>query len=184
MATSISQMFVNVINEGIKATQAISEADKKALACAELAKALAMSGLVTVIGSESGEIEASVSEAKESLKDKPKEKKKPAAAAKKEEEKVKKETAPEPEPEPEEAQEESSGEVELVDEWTEEMIEIKSEQLEVIQELQDEYDEETLDECVKNFSEGVLESIEDISPLNIDGFIAYIQLLLSDAEEE
>lgn len=171
---SINQMFASMLSEGIKSTKAISDPEKKALACAELAKALAMTGLVSVGDSESAASEPTPAEAKESLKEKPKAAKKEKA---KEEPKVAKE-----EPKAEEVAEEQ--EIEIVDEWTDEMIEHFSEQLSYIQGLQEEYDEETLDECVKNFSEGVFESIEDISPLNIDGFIAYFQMLLADAEEE
>lgn len=175
MAT-ISQMFVNLVNDGIKASKAISDPKEKALACAELAKALAMTGLVSTL---SGDSEAQeVAETKEALKNKPKGKQKPVK---------------EEEPEVEETQEvedevveteEAVTDVELVDEWTEEMIELKAEQLEFIQQLQEEYDEETINECVRNFSEGVLNSIEEISPLNIDGFVAYMEMLIADAEDE
>ncbi|MED1125233.1 hypothetical protein [Bacillus atrophaeus] len=171
---SINQMFASMLSEGITASKAISDPEKKAQACAELAKALAMTGLVSVGGSESANA-ATPEEEKESLKEKAKPKQKATA---------KKEKAPAAEEPKEEAAEEAASEVEVTDEWTEEMLEQFSEQLATIEQLQEEYDEETLDECVKNFSEGVLNGIEDISPLNIDGFIAYIQMLLSDAEAE
>lgn len=175
MAT-ISQMFVNLVNDGIKASKAISDPKEKALACAELAKALAMTGLVSTL---SGDNEAQeVTETKEALKNKPKSKQKPVKEEEPEIEKTQ-----EVEDEVVET-EEAATDVELVDEWTEEMIELKAEQLEFVQQLQEEYDEETINECVRNFSEGVLNSIEEISPLNIDGFVAYMEMLIADAEDE
>ena len=176
MAT-ISQMFVNLVNDGIKASKAVSDPKEKALACAELAKALAMTGLVST---SSGDSEAQeVAETKEALKNKPKGKQKPV----KEEEPEVEETQ-EVEDETIETEEEAATDAELVDEWTEEMVELKAEQLEFVQQLQEEYDEETIDECVRNFSEGVLNGIEEISPLNIDGFVAYMEMLIADAEDE
>ncbi|MCY7866017.1 hypothetical protein P8918_12670 [Bacillus spizizenii] len=174
---SINHMFATMLNDGITASKAISDPEKKALACAELAKALAMTGLVSVVDSESANA-ATPEEEKESLKEKAKPRQKATS---------KREKAPVPaaeEPKEEAAAEEADSEVEVTDEWTEEMVDQFSEQLARIEQLQEEYDEETLDDCVKNFSEGVLNGIEDISPLNIDGFIAYIQMLLSDAEAE
>mgnify|MGYP006894300769 CR=1 FL=1 len=176
MAT-ISQMFVNLVNDGIKASKTISDPKEKALACAELAKALAITGLVST---SSGDSEAQeVAETKEALKNKPKGKQKPV----KEEEPEVEETQ-EVEDETTETEEEAATDAELVDEWTEEMVELKAEQLEFVQQLQEEYDEETIDECVRNFSEGVLNGIEEISPLNIDGFVAYMEMLIADAEDE
>ena len=181
MAT-ISQMFVNLVNDGIKASKAISDPKEKALACAELAKALAMTGLVSTL---SGDSEAQeVAETKEALKNKPKGKQKPVKEEEPEVEETQEVEDEVVETEKEAETEEAVTDVELVDEWTEEMIELKAEQLEFIQQLQEEYDEETINECVRNFSEGVLNSIEEISPLNIDGFVAYMEMLIADAEDE
>jgi hypothetical protein len=177
---SINQMFANMMSEGITAAKAISDPEKKALACAELAKALAMTGLISVGGETAPVATTPAAEGKEALKEKAKPKQKPVketAEAVEETQETAEETTEEETPA-------ESGEVTVVEEWNDEMVEMFSEQLEVVQQLQEEYDEETLDECVKNFSEGVLNGIEDISPLNIDGFIAYIQMLLADAGEE
>jgi len=196
MAT-ISQMFVNLVNDGIKASKTISDPKEKALACAELAKALAITGLVST---SSGDSEAQeVAETKEALKNKPKGKQKPVKEEEPEVEETQEvedetiETEEEAATDAElvdewteeiETEEEAATDAELVDEWTEEMVELKAEQLEFVQQLQEEYDEETIDECVRNFSEGVLNGIEEISPLNIDGFVAYMEMLIADAEDE
>ena len=178
---SVNQMFATMMSEGMTAAKAISDPEKKAMACAELAKALAMTGLI-VIGDTPTTVVETPADAKEALKEKPKPKQTSKA---KEEAKETQEPAAEEETEATETEAPAeSGQAEVVDEWTEEMVEMFSEQLATIQQLQEEYDEETLDDCVKNFSEGVLNGIEDISPLNIDGFIAYIQMLLADAEAE
>lgn len=176
---SVNQMFAQMMSEGMNATKAISDPKDRALACAELAKALAMTGLIVIDDTPAATVSAE--EAKEALKEKPKIKQKPA----KKDEPVKEEApAEDAETEEEEAAATEDGEVEVVDKWTEEMIEMFSEQLEAVQQLQEEYDEETIDECVQNFSEGVLNGIEDISPLNIEGFLAYMQMLIADAEED
>lgn len=180
---SVSQMFVNMINEGINTAKTITSAKDKALVYAELAKALAMTGLV----GESSSANATPEEVKEALQEKPKTKQKTKAKEEAvKEEVVKEETiASEEKTEKEKTMKEAAAESddEIVDEWTEEMIEKFSEQLEAVQQLQEEYDEDTINECVQAFSEGVLNSIEDITPLNIDGFLAYMKMLIEDAEE-
>lgn len=177
---NINEIFVKVLNEGIQSANVISDPKDKSIAYAELAKAIAMTGLVS-IGDKSEEID--VTEAKEALR----EKAKPAKT------KAKKQEA-EPEQQQEKASEEASNHqvqeesseketTEITEEWTEEMIEMFKEQLDFIRGLQEEYDEEIIDECVRNFSEGQFNSIDDITPLNIEGFAAYMKMLIEDAEQ-
>lgn len=186
MAT-VNEMFVNLINEGIKATKTISDPKDKAVACAELAKAIATTGLVFIADSPT-ETSEDTAPNKEALKEKPKSKqaKKKETTAKETKEEVKEteETAEEPDIKEEAVAAIKETEVEIVDEWTDEMVELFSEQLAFVQQIQEEYDEETINEIVQMFSEGVLNSIEDITPLNIDGFIEYFNMLLEDAEAE
>ncbi len=179
MATTISEMFVNLINEGIKATKMISNPKEKAEVCAELAKAIAMSGLVHIRDTE--EVQSvEITDVKESLKSTPKEKQ---VELKTEKTKLKKTEIKEEVKEEVKEEAVKEPEVELLDdEWTEQMIELKQKELETIESITQDYGDDTINECVKNFSEGVLKSIEEITPLNINAFITYVELLMSDAE--
>lgn len=168
---SINELFSEIVSVGYKTAQSIFDPQEKAKVLAELAKALAMTGLVTA---EDKANDPDMKEVKEVLSGKaeePVKKKEKPAKAKTEE--PKKEEAPA-----------DSGEPELTEEWTEEMKELKQEQIEFIQEITEQFGKETVDECVQNFSEGVLKSVSDITPLNIDAFVAYIKMLLEEAEEE
>lgn len=193
MAT-ISQIFINTLNEGVKASKAIADPEKKALVCAELAKAIAMTGLVSATTGDSQQEQVSP---KDSLKDdkKVKEEVKEIKEEAKEEvkeikEEVKEEVKETQKPKnkvdirvKKEEKEEVAEEVELTDEWTQEAVALKTEQLDFISQIREEYDEEALDDCVANFSEGVLKTIDDITPLNIDGFVSYLQMLLNSDEQ-
>ena len=179
MAT-INEMFVTAVSEGMKAAKTITDASNRAMAYAELAKALAMKSN-NMTPSINAEDVSTPAEGKESLKETPKAKveTKPEPAPKEEKKapalgKPKAQPAPEPEPEPQEP--------ELVDEWTEEMIELKAEAIATMNQWKEEYDEESLDQAVQMFSEGQLESLADISPLNIDAFLEFLESLSNQAE--
>ena len=180
---TINEMFVKVVNEGFNSIKGISDFDKKALACAEMAKALAMTGMVKTPDSKTEEDtikieerpeetkkEENVSEEKESLKSKPKteSKTKPKPKVKKQQdsaEKKESEKAP-------------------ISEWNEETREMYKEELEYIESLEKEYGEESVNEVLQDYSKGNLEKSEQITPIDIQGFVAHLKELIASNEEE
>lgn len=176
MAT-VKKLFSDAIQKGMQAATAITDPYQKATAYAALADAMAKTGLVAGANLEETEAEttsAPTATATEKGKDslKPEAAKSKAAPAPKKAEK-----AVEPEPE-----QPTETEAELTEEWTDEMVELKSDQIAFISQLKEEYEEEALNGCVEQFSEGVMSSLDEITPLNIDAFVAFMQALINQQE--
>lgn len=179
MATtfSISELFTKAINEANKNILAITDPAQKAMAQIALAQALASTGAVkdqpinaAAKAETAAKIEApKAAESKGALKNQPKAK---------EVEPAKKEAAAAPEPAPQ------VEEPTLTEEWTEEAQVVLAEELKFIQEKQAEYTDEVLNDCVVQYSNGVLKEVSDLNPLTIQGFVAYIQQCESDAAGE
>lgn len=178
--TTVKEMFVSVIGESIKAAGAIIEQDKKAMAYAEIAKALAMTGLV---GADS-QLESDVSDkkqqtttsAKDALKNKPNAKKvetAPAQEPKAEQPKVEQPKAEEPK-----APVEPS--VELVEVWNEDMQTAKAEEMKFILEQMEAIGNDELEVLIGKYSEGQLSSMTDITPLNVSAFVFYVKQTIKD----
>lgn len=191
--------FEFLINTGIEAVEGIVDAKEKATVCAELAKAIAMSGVLRASEVETEEV-TPVEEKKETKKKSNKKASNKKEALKTENQKEETvtpmpvEEAPEvpatpvEEVVPEEPQvpveEETvatpapTQEVEIVDEWTDEMCTLKAEQLEILNNYVaawgDEYVYET---CLGYFSEGAFTGAENVRPSNIDGFVVYLNQL-------
>lgn len=195
--SNITKVFNSLLAEGTKAMQQISEPKDKAMAAAELLKAIAATGSVYLtddnIEASTEEVVEAVKEPKTKAKGKttPKakssskaEEKKSKVAEEKAEETVEEldQTVEEAEQEPENKEEAAATEVELTEEWTDEAMDVLSEELEFVGQMQEEYDEEQLNECISMFSEGNLKTVEDLNPLNIKGFVAFIQELLADGQ--
>jgi hypothetical protein len=209
MSNNLTNTFVGLIQEGVQSMRAISDPKDKAMVAAELAKAVASTGLVGLLENAEGvEMTASESkETKEAIKEgAPGKTNKPAKPAKtvpaKPAKLVKpvKEEAAQEESEPEiietkpEEQEEAIGQEETLpestvtessedtEEWTEEAIEKYADDLEYINQIREAYGDEGIEACISDFSEGVYSTFEDISPLNVKGFAAYLEMLVKDAE--
>lgn len=176
MAT-IKGLFTQAIVEGMAAAKKISENKDKALAYAALADAMARTGLV--VGTNLDE-ETPTEEVKGKDSLAPEKQKTPAPAAKP------KPQPPQPQVENdlESIEEPASAEAELTDEWTEETIELKAAGVAFINTLKEQYDEETLNNCVGQFSEGTMKTLAEITPLNIDGFVSFMEALIAAASEE
>lgn len=149
-----AELFTRTVRSALKASENIADQDKKAAVLAEVAKALAMSGMVD------SKRKQEMPEPEETVK----------------EEAVEKE---EVEEEVEEAEEEA--EEETV--WTEEMKKKYEDELEFLQQVVDEYDEEEVNDVIEAFSEGTLKTIDDVTPENIEALVAYINSLLEDEDE-
>lgn len=188
MAT-VKGLFSQAITEGMNAAKRITDPYQKAEAYASLADAMARTGLVSGTNLDEAETsEATTPETKGKEALKPEANKAKATPKKKEEPKAKaKETKaeePEVEENTEEEQEEAAAEEpELTEEWTDEMLTLKADHIGFIQQLKDDYEEEALEGCVQQFSEGTMSSLDEITPLNIDGFIAYMQALIQQQED-
>lgn len=194
---TMNKLFVDAINKGFKAAEMVTEADKKAMVYAELAKAIAKTGLV------GSNVDTEDSEAP--VDNKAKKNDKPAAdktgknslkagADKGKAKTTKEEVSPLVEEEKQDAAPVEETEViapvaegeegEVVAEWTEEMQALKTEQLGLLQAYVDAWGEEYVyNDCLAAFSENAFKGSEYVTPLNIDGFVAYLAYLAEQVQE-
>lgn len=172
---NVRSMFVSAINEGMKAAKMVQDPAAKANAYAAIASALAETGLINI--SADGEFEEGTAAAPSTPASTPA---KGKDALKAGAGKAKAQKDPEPKPEPEAPAE--APEPELTEEWTEDMISLKADQIAYLQWLRESYEEAQLNATVEQFSEGTMSTLDDISPLNIDAFVAFVQTLLESGE--
>lgn len=184
--------FEFLINTGIESIEGIVDPKEKATVCAELAKAIAMSGVLRGSEVEAEETTPVVEEKKETKKKGAGKK----ASSKKEAlktENQKEETvtpiaeAPVVEEAPQVPQEPiaeepvatpAPAEVEIVDEWTEEMLTLKAEQLGILNAYVEAWgDAYVYNDCLGCFSENAFTGAENVRPSNIDGFVVYLNEL-------
>lgn len=200
---SIKDLFIKSISEGMKAAEMIPDASNKATAYAELAKALALTGQVRNDKNAEAEPAGKESLKPEATKGRSKKKETPVVEETVEEiveetpaeevveeaveETVEEATQEEVEEVEELAQEAETEAAEISDEvfteeWTDESLAALSDEIEFIGYLKENYEESTINECITAFSEGLFNTLDDINPLNIKGFVAYMQCLISEAE--
>lgn len=189
---TISKAFYQAVQKGLDAAKAIpvTEQKDKALAYAELANAIALTGLV-----EDGVLETTDAAPAEKEVKKT-ETKKTATTTKKDSLKAdsgkgaattapikeeKEETVPE---QTEEVTSTTETDVEVTDEWTEEMTEAKAEALERLKQYTDAWTEDYVyNQCVPAFFEDPsIVGGDNIRPTNIDGFITYLDQIANSAE--
>lgn len=200
---SIKELFIKSITEGMKAAEMVSDASQKALAYAAIASALAETGLVRSkdevaepVGKEALKPEATKGKSKRKAAPVPEpeviEEEVVAEvitpeAVEEEEEVVAEVVTPEQEEAVKQAEEEAieeASEVELTEEWTDEASAALANEIQFIAYLKEAYDEEQINECITSFSEGLFNSLDDINPLNIKGFVAFMQCLIAEADAE
>lgn len=196
--------FEFLINTAVESLEMVADAEKKAGICAQLAQAIALSGALRP------EVEAMEMPQKEETKETTKEEKKsskkksskkdalkpentkaPAKAEETTEEAAEEEVPQVPEepvaetPEvPEEPVQTPAQEVEMTDEWTDEMATAKAEQLELLNAYVEAWGEEFVyGDCLSAFSEGALVGGENVRPSNIDGFVIYLHELAQQNAE-
>ena len=165
---SVKDTFNAAISEAIKNADLITDNYQKAMALANIAQALAATGLINDVAEETKETKKKTKSKKtaDELKRQPKEL--PAEE-------------PAEQEEAEEAKEEAQGE--FTDEWTEEALETFADELQYITDFVEKWGEEGANSCLADFSEGVLTDITaDVNPLNIKGIVAAFQKLEEDAE--
>lgn len=205
----LQKEFMSLIKEGKDAISLISDSDKKALACAQLAQAIATTGLLAQSQLQTGVALISDKEEKElveTLKE-AEEKKEKKTTKKTTKSKAKgkdalknentKEAAEVPEVEEVEVEEvvetveaeevpnveetnvgqaidTDSTDVELSEEWTEEMCSLKAEDLEAYNWYLDTWGEEKMCDLVSSFFEGRETDLSAIRPTNITGFVTFL----------
>lgn len=171
MAT-ITEMFSKAINEANKNILAVTDPYQKAMAQIALAQALATTGSVKDEAIATAKVEtAAKAEAPKAAEGKSALKNQPAKAKEADPAKV------------EEAPALARAEVqepELTEEWTEEAMTVLAAELEFVQVKQEEYTDEVLNDCVAQYSNGLLKEVSDLNPLTIQGFVAYIKDCESD----
>lgn len=174
---TIKEMFNKAITDAFKSAYLITEEDKKAVALAQIAAALAQTGAIA-----SSDIEES-SEKKEVETTEKKKETKSHTPKKKQGEKLQKQPYDLPEKE-DEAQEE----VEMAEEWTDETMQKYDAELKYIEDFAERNDNDDsaglLDSCVDEFSSGVLHSFDDITPRNIVSFVSWLKDIEASASEE
>lgn len=183
----MKEKFEQLINIGMEQLDFIDNPKDKALVCAELAQAIISTGVFLEIGETSKDVnEPEVKEEKKTAKKKTSSKGKSALKKEAAKEEITEEIAPEAPNEikeevpemPEVPTEPVSNEVEIADEWTEEMIELKGEQLGRLNQYVDAWGEEYVyGDALLAFSEGAFSGGENVRPTNIDGFLAYLDAL-------
>ncbi|WP_139994911.1 hypothetical protein [Kurthia sp. Dielmo] len=159
---NITELFSKFISEGAKAAQLITDSKEKAIAYASLASACAQSGMVSPAATlpSTEDVVAAYAEPKSEKQAEVKEE------AKQEAEPTKTSTA---------------DDVPSA-EWTEESLERFSSELQFINEKAEEFGAETINAALAQFSDGNFDSYEnDVSPLNIVGFTAYMRELMEAA---
>lgn len=189
--------FEFLINTGIESIEGIVDPKEKATVCAELAKAIAMSGVLRGSEVEAEETTPVVEEKKETKKKgagKKASSKKEALKTENQKEEIVTpiaeapvvetpavEEAPQVPQEPiaeEPVATPAPAEVEIVDEWTEEMLTLKAEQLGILNAYVEAWgDAYVYNDCLGCFSENAFTGAENVRPSNIDGFVVYLNEL-------
>lgn len=174
--------FEYLINTGVESLGMVADAEKKAAICAELAKAIAMSGALagaTVVETqEDAKEEAKADKKKDAKKNTKKDALKPESGKGEEAPAVQQETSA-----TQEAPEATVEEPIMDDEWTEEMATLKAEQLELLTAYIDAWGEDYVyGDCLSAMTEGQLTGGENVRPSNIDGFLAYLGAIAQAAQ--
>ena len=191
---TIKEMFNKAITDAFKSAYLITEEDKKAVALAQIAAALAQTGAIA-----SSDIEDNSEKSEEKEETKAKNEKKSYKPKKKQGEKLQKQPydlsdeVPDKvskeisEEAPNEVSEDSE-EVEMAEEWTDETMEKYNSELTYIEDFNERNDPDgstkLLDSCVEEYSSGVLHSFEDIKPRNVVSFVSWLKDVESAGAEE
>jgi len=188
MKNEFNVIFTTSVNEAMKAAKAIPDAGKRAEIYANIATAIATTGLVT--GSSAEEVTRSTTMGSEDVASMERAKREAEAAPKKKAEKAEKKADAKTDAKKalkqtpdktvdDEVKEETP---QWTTEWTEEAMEAFADELNTLETKIAEYGEE-LDEAVKEFSSEKYKSVDDLNPLNIRAFLAYLESLESSDEE-
>lgn len=179
---NINKKFSEFIFEATKACQSVTNPAEKAMAFAEIAKAIAMTGLVDFRNSE---IIENFEDKKESLKNKPNSKKKEVEEIKDPEEEPKEvdqESVEEAESQ-EEIEYESESEEEEKNTWDDDSIKKYSAEVEYIKKIAKQKTPKVINAHIVEYSHGAIKSASEVSPSNIKGIYCYLKSLYSSEKE-
>ena len=189
--------FEFLINTGVQSLEMVADAEKKASICAELAKAIAISGVLRAtdvdesIAPVDEKPETTTTKKKNSRSSKNSKKEALKTENQKEETVTPVEETPAVPQEPVAVEEEpvqtpaQPVEAEIVDEWTEEMQVLKAEQLGILNTYVEAWGYEYVyNDCLGCFTENTLTGAENVRPSNIDGFVVYLNELAQQFSQE
>ena len=176
----IRETFEQLINLGTQQIELIASPEAKVTACAELAKAIAMSGLLH-------EEESITVKQEETPKAPVKVEQKKTNTAKKELEKTAGKGKAEPNAEVKQeavttppVSQETKKEPEIEAEWTAESLELFKDQLTYINQAVEAWGQEVVAiQAVGQFSEGLFTGMKNITPLNVCAFVAFLTKIAS-----
>lgn len=207
VVSKLMKSFQSAINDANKQVELITGTDaqyKKARVYAELAKAIALTGVINqanvdkVIEEKKDNVETKEETAsnktstsksnKDSLKRKSTISKVTVEETKESTKDVNKEAEiKEPETIIETSEipvaETKDVEEEFTSEWTDTAREYYKDELEFINNLTQSYGEETMNSCVELYTEGIYKTLNDINPLNIKGYVELMKQLMEDANK-
>ena len=170
MVKDITEMFIMTIEEGLKAVKGITDPAKKAEAYAQLGQALA---LTNKVGTSQTTAITTDKIGKDALADIPKKKKESKEEPKKKvKQEIKKEIKEEVKEEPKEE--------EIDETWTEQAVARFKDDITTLNKFKQSYGEEAVTDAVSMFSEKVLKSLNEITPLNIQAFVTFLKKLEED----
>lgn len=196
---NVKDAFNGAISEAMKAADLLTDNKDRAMAFAAIASALAQTGLVDNASVDSVKKEEKKEEA-------PKKEKRHSDSLKRSVKKIDKtEEEPVKEEAPEEKGEEEKPEVPKkefeplnpdpkkkieeakegwTEEWTDEAVEHFADQLQYLEDFSDKYGVEATNECLKEFSSGVMKDIaSDVSPLNIDSVVTAFKAFVDETDK-
>lgn len=190
MKNEFNVIFTTSVNEAMKAAKAIPDAGKRAEVYANIAAAIATTGLVTGSTAEA-EPRATMGMGSEDMASLERAKREAETAPKKKIEKAEKKSAPKTDAkkalkqEPDktvddEVKEETS---QWTTEWTDEAMNAFEEELTTLESKMETYGDE-LNLVVQEFSSNKYKSADELNPLNIRAFLAYLEALENSEEDE
>ena len=190
MKNEFNVIFTTSINEAMKAAKAIPDAGKRAEVYANIAAAIATTGLVTGSTAEA-EPRATMGMGSEDMASLERAKREAETAPKKKTEKAEKKSAPKTDAkkalkqEPDKTVDDEVKEEtpQWTTEWTDEAMNAFEEELTTLESKMETYGDE-LNLVVQEFSSNKYKSADELNPLNIRAFLAYLEALENSEEDE
>ena len=190
MKNEFNVIFTTSVNEAMKAAKAIPDAGKRAEVYANIAAAIATTGLVTGSTAEA-EPRATMGMGSEDMASLERAKREAETAPKKKTEKAEKKSAPKTDAkkalkqEPDKTVDDEVKEEtpQWTTEWTDEAMNAFEEELTTLESKMETYGDE-LNLVVQEFSSNKYKSADELNPLNIRAFLAYLEALENSEEDE
>ena len=193
---NVKDAFNGAISEAMKAADLLTDNKDRAMAFAAIASALAQTGLVDNASVDSVKKEEKKEEAPKKEKRHSDSLKRSVKKIEADDEKVEEEAPAEAEEKPEIPKKEfeplnpdpkkkiEEAKEGWTEEWTDEAVEHFADQLQYLEDFSDKYGVEATNECLKEFSSGVMKDIaSDVSPLNIDSVVTAFKAFVDETDK-